>query len=142
MADYQEVVARRIKRFFRSFGWHPAEWYRWSLAITLTLLVIGVIFVDLNSRQILALLPLAIVGVAIATVDVNERPIGKLFLKLAGTFMSAVLAYSTLRTDAGEDISALIMVLANIVSISGMIFAIITILATSWPAFKSLLKRA
>ena len=120
-------------RFVQGLGWPVAEWYRRSLVATLLILVVGVIVVDLNSRQLLALLPLAVVVVAVATIDFSERPLSKLFLKLMGILMGAILAYYTLRTDAGEDMYGLIWVLANLISISGMIFAIFIILGTSWP---------
>ena len=133
---------QHFKEFLKYLKQHLVDWCRWSLGFTLAILGVSVLAIDIDSKELLALLPVSLVAVAIATLDLDEKPRSKPFLKATGIFLSAILAVSTLRTDAGKDIHTLIMVLANFISISGMIFGIIMILATSWPLFKSRLGRS
>ena len=132
---------KSVKNLLWGFLWQPADWFRWSVGITAAI-VCGAIIYDegLGSEVLGALLPLAVTVIAIALLDPKERPLSKSFCKAVGVGIGGVLAISTLLTGLKTDEVGLLLIFANLLSIAGMIFGIIVMVANFPPANRLLSK--
>ena len=115
-----------------SLGWELIRWTRNSLVASMTALGIAALFAAHDSEGWKIVVAAAVAAIAVANLDIRGKPKDETLCKMAPVVLGAVAAWFLLFTEAGDERTQLIMILAWATSISLSVFAIQLVLVSTW----------